>query len=258
MANEVKITNAGNSDLDGATLTNAATEETLRELLEATKRMTGSAGKPKSPFDSLIRSSEDARDEIDEFSDNLEDSNKTLKAYTIASKAAGASIRAFDRSMRSISNVSGSAQGQLEEFGSIASSSMSSLGDAASGAGGALSMMRGRAGAVGIGLSVLGAGLSMLGTATTAVVGAMSTVIGMAQGFQESFNRISATGFTLDGSFQDLVNSTLAANLTLGQFAGVIERNRVDMAMFGGSVNRGAPAALHWPRCAERRRKSGR
>jgi len=247
---DVKITNT-TSDLNGATLNNAATEETLKELLAATKGQTKGSRTSRNPLDGLTDNARNASDALDEFSDNLDDVNaetikntKSMKALNFASTATTATLNAVGRGLRSVSNTSTDAQGQIEQFGGMVSGALGGAGDAATDAGSAMMGMGKKAGRAGLLIAGAGMALSALATASGAAFAAMSTIIGMAQGFQQTFKAINASGFVLDSSFADLTSNTRAADLTLGQFAGVVERNRTEFSFFAGSVNQGAKRVL--------------
>lgn len=247
---DVKITNT-TGDLNGAILSNAATEETLKELLAATKEKSSGSRTSRNPLDGLTDNARNASDALDEFSDNLDDVNvetvkntKTMKALNVVSASTTATLNAVGRGLRGVSNTSVDAQGQIEQFGGMVSGALGGAGDAATDAGSAMMGMGKKASRAGLLIAGAGMALSALATASSAAFAAMSTIIGMAQGFQQTFKAINASGFVLDSSFADLTSNTLAANLTLGQFAGVVERNRTEFSFFAGSVNQGAKRVL--------------
>ena len=245
----VKITNTL-GDLSGAILENAATEETLKELLDVMKEQ-ARPGSTKGPLAGLENSAKKATGALDEFSDELDDASKdvnansrTLKNFAKGGRIAVASLDAVNRGLRGISGSSDTAQGQIQQFGGMAAGTLSGVGQAATSAGVGLAMVRPQARLAAGALAVAGTALGILGNAAAAATAAFATIIGMVQGFQQTFVQINQTGFVLDSSFGELITRTHDANLTLGQFAGVVERNRTEFAYFAGSVNQGTNRIL--------------
>lgn len=254
MVDNVKITGTG-SDLNGAILENAATESTLRELLAAMKgsatRNTNNTGS-NNLFDRITRSTNNANDSIEEFNDNIDDvnrelakNNKTLKAYQKITQAGVASVSALDKSLRGIGNASTDATSVVQQFGSAIGGTTSRVGGAISDFGEGLSVGNRKVRGFGMLLNGLGSTLGALGSISTAAFGAMSSVIGMSQGFYDTFRQLSDTGYVLDSSFGDLIENTLDAGMTLGQFTKFIDRSRNDLVMFSGSVSAGARQVMN-------------
>jgi hypothetical protein len=126
----------------------------------------------------------------------------------------------------------------------MAAGTLSGVGQAATSAGVGLAMVVPQARLVAGAFAVVGAAAGVLGSVAAAATAAFATIIGMVQGFQQTFVQINQTGFVLDSSFGELITRTHDANLTLAQFAGVVERNRTEFAYFAGSVNQGTNRIL--------------
>jgi hypothetical protein len=245
----VKITNTL-GDLSGAILENAATEETLKELLDVMKEQ-ARPGSTKGPLAGLSKSSKKASDALDEFSDELDNASKdviansqTLKNFAKGGRLFVATLDSVDRGLRGISGSSDTAQGQIQQFGGMAAGTLSGLGQGATSAGVGLAMVVPQARLAAGAFALAGAALGILGNAVAVATAAFATIIGMVQGFQQTFVQINQTGFVLDSSFGELITRTHDANLTLGQFAGVVDRNRTEFAYFAGSVNQGTNRIL--------------
>jgi hypothetical protein len=242
----VKITNTL-GDLSGAILENAATEETLKELLDVMKEQ-ARPGSTKGPLAGLENSAKKASSALDEFSDELDDASnansRTLKNFAKGGRLAVASLDAVNRGLRGISGSSDTAQGQIQQFGGMAAGTLAGVGQAATSAGVGLAMVAPQARLASGALAVAGTALGILGNAAAAATAAFATIIGMVQGFQQTFVQVNQTGFVLDSSFGELITRTHNANLTLAQFAGVVERNRTEFAYFAGSVNQGTNRIL--------------
>ncbi len=245
----VKITNTL-GDLSGAILENAATEETLQELLKVMEDQ-AKPGATRGPLATLEKSSKDASKLLDQFgreiesnTKKVEDNSKSQEQSNKLRRTAVASLDAFNRGLKQIHGSTETASGSLRFAGSAIGGTLQGLGQSATVAGSGLSQMSGIVGTLGGALSRMGPIVGIVGQAFVGAFAVLSGVVGMAQGFQDTFVKINDSGFVLDSQFSRLVDRTIAANLTLGQFAGVVNRNRLEFARFSGSVTDGANRLL--------------
>ena len=245
----VKITNTL-GDLSGAILENAATEETLKELLEVMQEQTR-PGATRGPLATLEKSSKDAAKLLDEFGNEIEDNTKRVKDNSKSQaqtnqrrRTAVASLDAFNRGLNQIRGSTETASGIMERIGTTVGGTLAGVGQSATVAGVGLAGLPGPLGKVGKGLLALGPLFGFVGQAAMVATTAIAGIVGIAEGFRETFVKINDAGFVLDSQFSRLVDRTIAANLTLGQFAGVVERNRSEFARFSGSVTDGANRLL--------------
>jgi hypothetical protein len=237
-------------DINGTTYTavNAATESTLREILHA---LGGSATVGKNAAANLAGQQNRQAQLIKILNTSIGDNVKNFDELASTTKKAGFSMRglgnaaasaaeSFGNSLKRLTDSNMSARDAVEAAGAVAGGSLEAVGSGADLAGDALTAFGGRKMRIfGKALEIAGIGLETLGKLTPALTGMLGTALGSAEGFLNTYQKITDTGMVASEGFENLMDTANSMNLTLGQMADFVQRNREALATFGGSVTNG-------------------
>jgi len=210
-------------------LNNAATEATLKQLLQANLAMAQKMGADVKQQADMEKEMKKFFDQLDKSKKGLADSQKKreeeLKA---AEKLAAAKQREAELAQKSEMITVGLGKGleyaadkSLEYANKLTSvmSSFANMGNSFSGAASVFS------------------NIPIVGGLLSNVFGAIASA---ADKLQKSFIAVGGVGATFGGSIRSMVAHATEAGLTFDQFAQVIRNNSEDLARFGGSTTEGA------------------
>ena len=252
MANvTIKTQNEDNtSGLNNASLQNAATETTLRELVNISKNGGSSSAanssrsaaksveklgrEAKSSSDMMILSSQQAADEMRNTAGRMK-----LDMTGMSSKIGPAGDRVANV-MEVISHKSMDSAELTERLGNAMGRATEGVGGFVKKIGEKLGNLGGATGAAGAGILKLGAALMLAGAAVLALVAPVALAIKMVQDVNEGYLSLSRTGLVLDTSFGDMMITLNKAKMTLDDFVNFVSRNTQSLVSFSMSLGRGA------------------
>ena len=215
---------------------NAATESTLRELVNAMKGMSGGgrsaaggagAGAAGGMLSGLSKATQDAGKSAKGFTSSTAGGAKTMSnAAGNAGKALGKGLTgAAGLATKSVFGVANAAKQGADLLAGLAAASAKLISDFAN-VGNSLTSA---AGAL--------APIPIIGPALSTTLGAVAQA---ATGAADAFTQASASGATFGGSINEMARSASEAGMTLDQFAGLIAANGEGMLAFGATTEGGA------------------
>lgn len=218
------------------TLNNAATESTLRELVNA-------IGVLSTRLDKGGRSSKSqaqVEKELRKFHDQLKKSGEALKKQTAEEKKNTAETAKNTKEENKNTKAAKENTQNLEKMSAAAGYAANQLKNAASSVFNVIT---------GTMSSVAGMGDSMTGAAQAfnnipVVGGVLSGVFGsIAEAATRSytaFRESASVGANFTGSINEMIDSASAAGLTIDQFSGIIARNGQSLSILGAGTSEGA------------------
>ena len=207
-------------------LDNAATEETLRQLLSVSTMMAAKLGSDAIP----------SEEQLTKFYDQLKKSTPQMRRQQ---RQTADQIKELKKQENALKDNKGSTD-DLSESQTEAAFSAGEFGQKVLAAGDKL---------VGITRDLSGMGDSVSGAAglfqhlpvVGGLVGGVFTAIAQAgERLQTSFVQTASVGATFNGSIQQMVSAASGAGLTFDQFSGIIERNARGFALLGEGTDAGA------------------
>ena len=215
-------------------LNNAATEATLKELLNATKVIAAKAAsefKNQEDFDKalgkLAKSSEIASKGGKKFNQSTLRSYKAMEANT---EAVQDSEEAYKQTVASINKF----KGRVEK---VASSMVSMINTVSS----AVDSVRGMDGSVSSAVGALGQLPMGVGDVIKGVFG---PVAGAVDQTHQAFLDVSSAGANFGGNMATMNKATAEAGLNLSELSGIVKSNSEGLMFLGGSTDAGAKRLL--------------
>ena len=255
MARDVKLNvrngDQNNAELHQAILENAATEETLQELLAVTKNKSD----PKSKLNQSLNK---AGKSAETFSTKAQDQSEVMDISAAATEKQTKSIGDLSKSMdHAKDKMAPVGEKVADSMGIMQRASMSNaeftqdfgnqMAGAADGAGHKLGEFGAIARASGGKIAILGGAATLasiplmaLGGFVSLVVAPLALLISVTDEMADNFIELSRTGFLFDSSVGSTINSINRADMTFQQFTNFIERNNDALQSFSLSVTQGA------------------
>ena len=210
-------------------LNNAATESTLRELVNAMGMMAVKLGTKAKSQAELEKELKKFQEQVKKATDTTKDLTKEQKeAIATAKEKAKKEAAELKAREESAKKTYAMAKG-LHEFGQATSrvvlgmtnllSSLSNVGNSMTSA-----------------ASTMNA-IPIVGGVLAGVFGAVAEA---SEKLLKSYQQAATVGVTFGGSMSSMVNAASGAGLTIDQFSGLIAKNGEALAMFGGNTEAGA------------------
>lgn len=218
MASKVEILGG---QLDGSVLENAASESTLRELIDAVKRLEGTT-KANKPGGSKSGSN---NPEID-----TKDANAALDAL---GKGVGKGAAAVTGGLNKLSGAAGSVAGGL---GKLSGAALAAAGSVAK----SLGQMGGLISTGNNNLSQFAGALNTLPGPLGTFASAIASGIAVLEEYQQTQRELSKTGASFNNSMMEMRVTAARSGLSLADFAGVLKQNAESIGGLGDTITDGA------------------
>jgi hypothetical protein len=208
-------------DINGqpVSLNNAATETTLKMLLEATMAMAKSKGLSDAEFRKLERNLKKLQEASQSLAKELTEEQKQAQERI---KEKEAQQRKEKKAFNDLSLGLGTLFGATEKLALGMTSLMNNLAN------------------VGNSLTSAANSLNSIPIVGNVLSGVFGAVAGAADRTYKSFQQAATVGANFGGSITDMVYSASAAGLTFEQLSGIVARNGEALALLGGSTSEGA------------------
>jgi hypothetical protein len=208
-------------DINGqpVTLNNAATETTLKMLLEANLAMARSKGFSEAEFRKLERNLKKLQETSKKLTEELTEEQKLAKERLKQQQEQQAKEK---KAFNDLSAGLGMLFGATEKLALGMTNLMSTLSN------------------VGNSLTSAAQSLNSIPVVGNVLSGVFGAVAGAADRTYKSFQQAAAVGANFGGSITDMVYSASAAGLTFEQLSGIVARNGEALALLGGSTSEGA------------------
>ena len=206
---------------------NAATESTLRELVNAIKGMQGGAGgsgggKQGKDLKDFGKGLLSANKSNKTFQKGIDDNNKQSKAYQKQLKDSGEGVEEFGEKSATAGEKAAGLAGSLVGLGLKATDlidTFASMGNSLNSAARALDN-----------IPVVGGALANV----------FSAVVGAAQSQVQAYQELTSIGASFGGDLTAMTAAASASGMTLTEFAGLVKSNSEAMMLLGGTTEQGA------------------
>jgi hypothetical protein len=207
-------------------LNNAATEATLRELVNAMGLMAtklGTKAKSQAQIEKELKKFQEQLKKSTEASKKSSDQDKKNDDDEKKRKAA---LKKSDEKLLEVTNGVGKAFNNLGRVTSSVVMGMTNLVSTISN--------------VGDSLSSAASSMSQIPIVGGVLANVFGAAAGAADKMAKSYQTASTVGVNFEGSLRNMVRAASGAGLTLDQFAGIIAKNGEGLAVFGGNTEAGA------------------
>ena len=210
-------------------LNNAATEATLKQLVQAIGILAAKQGKD-------VKSQAALEKELKKFQQQLDKAGKSaakvIKSQDDEIKKRSALNTAVDESAASAA--------KQERAARITEKAILGLGGAAENTVNKMTGLMSQMASMGNSFSSAASVFNNLPLVGGLVGGAFSAIAASGDKVFTSFKQSAAVGANFNGSMREMVNSASSAGLTMDQFTGIIAKNGEALALMGGSTTAGA------------------
>jgi hypothetical protein len=210
-------------------LNNAATEATLKQLVQAIGILAAKQGKD-------VKSQAALEKELKKFQQQLDKAGKST-AKTI--KSQDDEIKKRDALNTSV-DESTAKQERAAKVTELGIKSVRGLADAAENTITKMTGLMSQMASMGNSFSSAASMFNSLPLVGGLVGGAFSAIAASGDKVFNSFKQSAAVGANFNGSMREMVNSASSAGLTMDQFSGIIAKNGEALALMGGSTTAGA------------------
>jgi hypothetical protein len=207
---------------------NAATESTLRELVNAIKGMQGGAGggggggKQGKDLKDFGKGLLGANKSNKAFTKGMDDSNKQSKEYQKQMKDSGEGVEQFGEKAESAGEKAAGLAGSLVGLGLKATDLIDTFASMGNSLNSAAQAMR---------------SIPVVGGVLSNVFGA---VVGAAQSQVQAYQELTSIGASFGGDLQEMTKAASATGMTITDFAKVVSNNKDAMMLLGGTTEQGA------------------
>lgn len=230
----------GNIGAEQVTLENAATEETLQQLVRVSAAMAAAMGKGSMPN----------KDQLDKFFTNLKQNRVVLQRKLRQDRELNRTGEQVSKKMKDLGDETENQTRQAEENSGALKKAIfqtsrfsaelattiinfATVGDSVSGA---VSQVTGFARSLTSGIPIVRDLVNVFTHLLDQGASAIESTV-------QSFNQAAMSGAIFDGSVQEMIKSATDAGLTFEQFSNIIAKNSENLAFFEEGVSEGARRA---------------
>lgn len=245
-------------DLNGAELVNAATESSLRELIDAINGLKGKigqgggkagAGGKSAPVDTKGLKAADAAmsnaaDTADSFGDRLKGATKDVSLTTSALSGMGKVAQGLGATLGFANGVVGTLAGGFgsaaKALGGFSVDLAKTAATLAADFGGQVMGTEPKLSAMTSAIGDAASKIPVFGGALSGVIGILSSVFEKFEQLRDTQYQLSQSGMSFNNNLMQMQAAATGTGQSLAEFAGILQSNKENVAKFGGTMTQGA------------------
>ena len=245
-------------DLNGAELVNAATESSLRELIDAINGLKGKIGQgggkgntggKAPPVDTKgIKAADaamsDAADTADSFGDRLKGATKDVSLTTSALAGMGKVAHGLGATLGFANGVVGTLAGGFgsaaKALGGFSVDLAKTAATLAADFGGQVMGTEPKLSAMTSAIGDAASKIPVFGGALSGVISILSSVFEKFEQLRDTQYQLSQSGMSFNNNLMQLQAAATGTGQSLAEFAGILQSNKENVAKFGGTMTQGA------------------